>query len=75
MNKATIFHNGAGITITAPEGKEMVFDGSMLQHGILTLGEFGQSGIKIAAFHKWDYAYFLSGGEGYTITNTVGGDA
>ena len=55
------------VTITAPEGKDIVFDPNLLQHGILSLGEYGASGTKIAAFNNWDQALFLDGSEGYTI--------
>jgi hypothetical protein len=56
------------VKIVAPEGKEMVFDPSLLQHGVLSLGEYGQSGLKIAAFRNWDQALFCDAeGEGYKI--------
>ena len=72
MNKALITRNGAGVEITAPEGKSMVFDPSLLQHGILSLGEYGPSGVKIVAFKNWDDALFLDGSEGYKIKNISG---
>lgn len=70
MKKITIIHNGEETTITAPEGKEMVFDGALLQHGVLSLGEYGPSGTKICAFNNWDHALFFENGDesGYTIT-------
>jgi hypothetical protein len=56
------------VKITAPEGKEMVFDPSLLQHGVLSIGEYGSSGLKIAAFNNWDQALFLDpDGNGYII--------
>lgn len=58
--------NYGAVTIEAPEGKEMVYDQSLLAAGILSLGEYGPSGTKIAAFHDWDEAIFHA--EGYTIT-------
>lgn len=65
MNKAVVAVRGEDIEILAPEGKTMVFDASLLAHGILSLGEYGPSGVKIAAFKEWDVATF--GAEGYTI--------
>ena len=58
-------HGGEEITIEAPEDKEMAIDQSLLQHGVLALGEYGTSGIKIAAFRDWRIADF--GAEGYVI--------
>jgi hypothetical protein len=70
MKKATITgRNGDELTITAPEGKEMVFDPGILQHGILVLGEHGPSGIKIAAFKDWTEARFVEDDSGYTFVN------
>lgn len=71
MKKVTISFNGSETTIVAPAGKEMVFDGGMLQGGILSIGEYGSSGIKICAFRNWDHAMFVENddGTGYTITN------
>jgi hypothetical protein len=56
------------VSIKAPEDKSMAFDPSLLQHGILSIGEYGTSGIKVAAFNNWDQALFLDpDGNGYTI--------
>lgn len=67
MQKVTISSHIGDTTITAPEGKEMVFDPALLQHGILSLGEYGPSGLKICAFKDWDNAIFLKDEDGYTI--------
>jgi hypothetical protein len=69
ITRTTAIGDNEAIQIEAPEGKEMVFDASLLQHGVLSIGEYGPSGIKVAAFKDWNYAVFLSGDEGYTITN------
>ncbi len=59
------------VKITAPADKEMVYDPALLQHGVLMLGEYGASGIKIAAFNQWDQALFLDpDGNGYTIESS-----
>jgi hypothetical protein len=73
MKSAKVFFNGANspIEITAPSDKNMVFDPAVLQHGILAIGEYGPSGIKIAAFREWNYATFGAEAEGYTITNSA----
>lgn len=67
--RTTAIGDNEAIVIEGPKDKQMVFDASLLQHGVLSIGEYGQSGIKIAAFNDWNYAVFLSGDEGYTITN------
>lgn len=67
MKKVTIIRGGEETTITAPDDKQMVFDPALLQHGILSIGEYGASGIKICAFKDWDNAIFLTGDEGYTV--------
>lgn len=66
MKTITVMRPSYGaITIEAPEGKEMVYDQNLLAAGILSLGEYGPSGTKIAAFHEWDEAIFHS--EGYKL--------
>lgn len=71
MKKVTVFRADGDkvvkITLTAPAGKEMVFDPSLLQHGVLSIGEYGSSGTKVAAFNRWDQAVFLEGDEGYLV--------
>lgn len=71
MKTATIHSTGGvdDIRIVAPEGKEMAFDNGLLQHGILSIGEYGASGQKIAAFKDWAYVTFDAEGAGYTIEN------
>lgn len=76
MKKVTVFRRDGDdkimkVTINAPEDKEIVFDPALLQHGVLSLGEYGPSGIKIAAFNRWDQAVFLNGDEGYTVEAKV----
>lgn len=73
MKKITVFRTDKTgtihkVTITAPVDKDMAFDPALLQHGVLSIGEYGTSGIKIAAFNNWDQALFLDASEnGYTI--------
>lgn len=73
MKQIIVFRRDANgkiykVKINAPEDKEMVFDPSLLQHGVLSIGEYGPSGTKIAAFRNWDQALFLDeDGNGYTI--------
>lgn len=76
MKQVSVFRrDGADIhkvKITAPEDKEMAFDPALLQHGVLVIGEYGSSGLKIAAFKNWDQALFLDpDGNGYTIDAKV----
>lgn len=69
MKKIEIY-DGLGdpvAVIEAPEDKSMVFDAGLLQHGVLSIGEYGQSGQKIAAFNQWAYAIFDAGGAGYKV--------
>jgi hypothetical protein len=65
MNKAIVSVHGEDFAVTAPEGKTMVFDPSLLAHGVLVLGEYGPSGVKVAAFKDWTMATFEA--EGYSI--------
>ena len=58
----------ATVCIEAPDGVGIVFDPGMLQQGILMLGEFGPSGVKIAAFKDWDEAWFDAENHGYKIS-------
>ena len=73
MKQIIVFRRDANgkifrVKIAAPEGKVMSYDASLLQHGVLSVGEYGASGIKIAAFNNWDQALFLDpDGNGYTI--------
>lgn len=71
MKKLTVKRHGTPITIEAPEGKEMTINDSHLGQGILTIGEYGQSGIKVASFHTWDEVIFDAEDHGYTITDEV----
>lgn len=69
MKKITITRGCDETIIEAPSDKEMVFDAGLLQHGVLSIGEYGASGIKICAFKEWDNAFFLDAdGNGYTVT-------
>ena len=68
MKKAYVRTERGVMSIEAPEDKEMVFDPALLQHGILSIGEYGSSGIKVAAFKEWRDAVFIDAEEaGYTI--------
>lgn len=71
MKKVVIHYGGCETaTIEAPDDKDMAFDTGLMQHGVLSIGEYGASGIKICAFKQWDHAWFLDeGGNGYTVTN------
>lgn len=69
MNKVIVKAADETLVIEAPDGKNMVFDASLLAHGILSLGEYGPSGVKIAAFKEWEHAWFFP--EGYKITKGV----
>lgn len=69
MKRLTVIRPvGPAITIEAPKDKEMVIDQSALHDGVLVVGEYGPSGVKIAAFHTWDYATFDAEDHGYKIT-------
>jgi hypothetical protein len=68
MKKIIVRHGSDGTVITAPEGKTMAIDNGMLQHGVLMIGEYGASGIKVAAFMDWSHALLIDDGdEGYSI--------
>ena len=69
--QVTVYRPGgkSKVTITAPKDKGIVFDPGLLQHGVLSLGEFGPSGVKIAAFKEWDEAWFDAVDHGYEITS------
>ena len=67
MKRITIVRQGERLTITAPEGKSMAINEGVLAHGILSVGEYGPSGIKIAAFSDWNEAIFDAEDHGYTI--------
>lgn len=57
--------SGSIVRITAPEGKTMVADPGLLSHGILSIGEYGPSGQKIAAFKDWTVMVYDD--SGYTL--------
>lgn len=68
MKKITIRRaNGDRTSITAPDGKDMTVDQGLLQHGVLQVGEYGPSGIKIATFNDWDEAWYDADAAGYVI--------
>jgi hypothetical protein len=69
MKKLLVKRGGDVVSITAPDDKEMVINESHLANGILTIGEYGPSGLKIAAFHKWDEVIFDAEDHGYIINN------
>lgn len=72
MKKIKIIRGGVGgieMTIEAPEDKEMVIDQNSLANGILSIGEYGTSGIKVAAFREWSEAIFDCEDKGYKITS------
>lgn len=68
MKTITVIRHGKSVTINAPADKEMVVDQSALHQRVLSIGEYGTSGIKIAAFTDWDEAWFGSEAAGYKIT-------
>ncbi len=67
MKRITVTRHGEALTITAPADKDMTIDGGLLQHGVLSIGEYGPSGIKIATFMDWTEAIFDAEDHGYTI--------
>ena len=67
MKKLTVKRGSDTLEITAPEGKEMVINENQLIQGVLSIGEYGSSGIKIASFINWDEAIFDAEDHGYTI--------
>lgn len=71
MKKVTVKRNGMDLTIEAPEGKEMAIDQNALIQGILSIGEYGTSGIKLAAFKDWSEAIFDGEGHGYKYDEEV----
>lgn len=64
---------GIEVTIEAPADKDMVVDQSALHQGILSIGEYGTSGYKIAAFKDWDEAWFGAEAHGYKIVDDMHG--
>jgi len=68
MKKITIKRGGDVLTITAPEGKEMAINEGHLAQGILSITEFGSSGIKVAAFADWAEVIFDAERHGYILT-------
>ena len=68
MNKIIVVRQGQALTIRAPEGKAMAIDQGHLAHGILSINEYGPSGIKVAAFSDWNEVIFDCEGQGYTLT-------
>lgn len=70
MNKITVCKGDrSSVTIEAPADKKMAIDNSLLQHGCLSIGEYGPSGIKIGVFMDWSHAMFDADEHGYKITN------
>lgn len=67
MKKVTIKRGCEKLSITAPDDKEMAVNEGHLAQGILTIGEYGPSGIKVASFINWDEAIFDSEDHGYII--------
>lgn len=67
MKTVTIRRRGDIVKIDAPLDKDMVVDQSALHEGILSIGEYGQSGIKIVAMREWDEAWFGAENFGYII--------
>ena len=67
MKRISIKRQGETLTIVAPADKEMVVDHEALRSGVLSIGEYGPSGIKIAAFHTWDEAIYDAEDRGYTL--------
>ena len=65
MKRISIRRQGEVMTISAPEGKAMAIDAGHLAHGILSVGEYGSGGIKIAAFSDWSEAIFDAEDAGY----------
>jgi len=58
---------GEELQIKAPADKTMAIDTGLLASGILSIGEYGTSGIKIAAFKDWSSARFVDDDAGYTF--------
>jgi hypothetical protein len=71
MKKVTVTSGADTIEILAPEDKEMTINENALLSGVLSINEYGSSGIKIAAFRNWEKVVFDAEGAGYTITNTT----
>jgi hypothetical protein len=68
MRKMTITRNGEKLQIEAPEGKSMTIDQQALINGVVAVGEYGPSGIKIAAFSDWTEVIFDCEDAGYVLT-------
>lgn len=71
MNSVQVYSPTGVTIIQSPSGKTMAFDPALLQHGVLSIGEYGANGVKIAAFKHWHEAIFLNGSEGYTIQRSL----
>lgn len=70
MKKITVFRAiGGAVTIEAPKDKEMAYDAGLMQHGVLAIGEYGPSGVKIAAFNDWSYVNFEAPEYKVTVAN------
>lgn len=67
FSKVSVTRGGQTVTITAPEGKEMTLNESHLANRVLTIGEYGASGVKVAAFLNWDEVRFDAESHGYTL--------
>ena len=67
IKRISVTRRGEVLTISAPEGKAMAINDGILQHGILSISEFGPSGIKIAAFADWSEVIFDAEDHGYVL--------
>jgi hypothetical protein len=67
MKHITVTRRGEKLTIIAPADKQMSINEGTLARGILTIGEYGPSGIRIATFAEWDEAIFDAEDHGYTV--------
>jgi hypothetical protein len=67
MKKISIKRGGDVLTITAPEGKDMAINEGHLAQGILSITEFGSSGVKVAAFADWAEVIFDAESHGYEL--------
>lgn len=67
MKRATIKRCGERVVITAPKDKELAIDMGQLQHGVLSIGEYGPSGQKICMMINWDEVWFDAEDHGYII--------
>ena len=68
MKTIIVKRHGERLKIEAPEGKVMAINDASLAQGILSIGEYGPSGVKIAAFADWSEVIFDCEEHGYTLT-------